>query len=438
MKNILCLSILILETLILSAQTPPPNPDIQKLVVGSSPAYVLLGVQPDNIQKPSTPRDFIGGIQSAVVNGQLQPNFAIETNPFNWGNQKIKNQFHANDYFYSGWEAIKKNFSLSGATSSSDTVIFGKLQPGIALAYGLSCTIVPGKVNKITQKIIDQFYIWEINDVKSFFIGTFLVAFTPNKNNGNQVNFSKDDLAKFYQATIDHIKNSPDYSREDRNKLALEFKSYYEARSLETQIKYNNTSIADSVRVKIIQDDLDIYDSLKSIPVNFISGQTIPFKREGFSLNLSAATVSIFQGNQWNQAVQGKTAIWITPSYTFDLNPDNSQKGLVESIDVMAVGRFTWNCAKVDTANYVDLGLKLQFNRNAWNASFEWVARNASVVPSTVHSNWTDSWLGSFSYTINQITTLKFSFGSSFDGNTTKYTSPNQMFAVGGVNIGIF
>src|SRR5689334_3661819 len=64
------------------------QPKFESLKLTSAPAYTILGVDPQNIQRPSTPADFIAGAQSAVVNGKLQPNFAIEATPYYWKHPK--------------------------------------------------------------------------------------------------------------------------------------------------------------------------------------------------------------------------------------------------------------------------------------------------------------------------------------------------------------
>ena len=64
------------------------DPKFETLKLTSAPAYTVLGVDPQNIQRPTTPTDFIAGAQSAIVNGKLQPNFAIEGTPYYWKHPK--------------------------------------------------------------------------------------------------------------------------------------------------------------------------------------------------------------------------------------------------------------------------------------------------------------------------------------------------------------
>src|SRR5688572_8031107 len=57
----------------------------ESLQVNSSPAYTVLGVEPENIQRPNSPQEFVAIAQSATANGKVVPNFAIETTPYFWG-----------------------------------------------------------------------------------------------------------------------------------------------------------------------------------------------------------------------------------------------------------------------------------------------------------------------------------------------------------------
>jgi hypothetical protein len=427
MKQFLYGILLVLFSLQAIGQSAVPQPDVQKLAVNSSPAFILLGVQPDNIQRPSTPRDFVASIQSAVVNKQLQPNFSLETNPFNWNKKTNSNQFYANDYFYRSSQAIKKNFALSLATSTSDTVVFGQLQPGLGLGYGLRFTIVPGKVN---TAVAAKFLEWEDAEVESILINIIQSSVLIGRTN-----FSPQEFDNFYTTVAQSVKtgiaNGKYLLEQNRPDLLVRLKSLSDS--------YKGLSDS-NFTIKLHQDDLNNQRSKNttlSAINNLANRLTAPFDREGFTLELAAAGVTIFQQNQWNMSHFGKSGIWLTPAYRLNIMKGD-QNDLTQSIDFMGVFRYIWNDKKVDTASYLDMGAKLQFNRTAWNASAEWVARHASEVPDTIHSHWTNSWLVSFSYTINQLATLKFSFGSNFDGNTHTYSQPKNMFVVGGVNFGIF
>ena len=109
-------------------------------------------------------------------------------------------------------------------------------------------------------------------------------------------------------------------------------------------------------------------------------------------------------------------------------------------LDLIGVFRLTVNnkADKVDTADYFDAGMKLQFTHNRWSLSAEGVYRHASKVPASVNRKYTYRFVTSLDYKLSDAITFKFSFGSNFDGNTATYSDPKKMFAVGGLNFGFF
>lgn len=399
------------------------NPNVKALEITSNPGYVLLGVQPTNISRPSTPRDFVAGMQSAVVNGRLQPNFAMEANPFNWFKKKSKEKdyrFIANDYLSpKPGPAIRRNFAISLATSESDTVVFGDLQKGMGLGYGLRFTIFPGTVNKATLKNVRDI---SVKDVQTVFLEALQFLIDENDD------FKYEYLARAQDLAIAHLQKRTDIPDDLKPLVEKEIMQYKSAFALKT--KQEEVLAFIHAEDSVLQQQIG--DAAKGIGM-----RKEPFARDGFILEFAYSGVTVFQQNQWAQAVNAKNGIWLTPSYRIDMGAED-QPDLIQSFDMLGIVRYLWNDKRVDAGNYLDVGLKAQFNRNDWNVSLEGVGRHASEVPADVKSNWTYSWLTTFSYTINEITTLKFTFGSRFNGNTIVYTQPAEMVAVGGLSFGLF
>lgn len=399
------------------------NPNVKALEITSNPGYVLLGVQPTNISRPSTPRDFVAGMQSAVVNGRLQPNFAMEANPFNWFKKKSKEKdyrFIANDYLSpKPGPAIRRNFAISLATSESDTVVFGDLQKGMGLGYGLRFTIFPGTVNKATLKNVRDI---SVKDVQTVFLEALQFLIDENDD------FKYEYLTRAQDLAIAHLQKRTDIPDDLKPLVEKEIVQYKSAFALKT--KQEEVLAFIHAEDSVLQQQIG--DAAKGIGM-----RKEPFARDGFILEFAYSGVTVFQQNQWAQAVNAKNGIWLTPSYRIDMGAED-QPDLIQSFDMLGIVRYLWNDKRVDAGNYLDVGLKAQFNRNDWNVSLEGVGRHASEVPADVKSNWTYSWLTTFSYTINEITTLKFTFGSRFNGNTVVYTQPAEMVAVGGLSFGLF
>ncbi|MBW6460418.1 MAG: hypothetical protein K0B08_07565 [Bacteroidales bacterium] len=400
------------------------EPALKQLELTSSPAYVLMGVQPTHIQRPSTPRDFAAGIQSGLVNGTLQPNFAMEVNPFNWNKKEPANNSHsfiANDYFDKRpWPAIKKNFALSLATSSTDSVVFGQLHKGTGIGYGIRITIIPGTVHKPTY---NDFQEWATADSRTIFV-RLLQLMLHNLASGADPYESISRAMERAKYALHERKDIPDGMKADIS-VALDL---YKGQFVVIQDK--------NILLAMLDNELDTLTENKTMAAGRINQRITPFAREGFILELAHSGVSVLQNNAWGDAVFARAGIWLTPSYRLDLSSE-TDLGLVQSLDFLGIIRYIWNDNRVEAGHYLDFGVKFQFNRNDWNISFEGIARNASEVPENISSPWTYSWIGNLSYLITQDITLRFSFGSNFNGNTAAYSEPGGVIAVGGVNFGI-
>jgi hypothetical protein len=404
------------------------NPDIKKLEIPSAPGFVLLGIQPTNIQRPSTPRDFAAGIQSAIVNGSLQPNFAVEVNPLNWFNKpdpaKSKKLFYADDYFSNNpWTAIKRNFALSIGTSTSDTMVFGSLQKGLGLGYGCRVTLIPGKVNNATST---RYFAVEEADLQTIFLLSY-----KDQVNGIRANDSSKYIISLaataaYDRAMEALSTNSQFLSADKQNLTSRIDAFRRT--------YSQLTVKEAKELKI-DDSVAKIDRIKTSKLDAINKTKVPYAREGFILELALAGANVIQHNSWDSVVFAKSGIWLIPSYRWSLASEKDPS-LIQSIDAMAIVRYLWNYKSVDVANYIDLGAKIQFNRNEWTVSIEAVGRYATVIPEGLKDNWTYSYMANFTYTIQENVTLRLTFGSSFDGNTTVYTKPNQVLAIGGINFG--
>jgi len=420
MKKTLISILVIITMLPFNAFTQSaPTLDVQKLEITTSPVYVVLGIQPTNIMRPSTPRDFAASIENFYVNGVVQPGLAMEVNPFNWIKDKKVNShiFNSNDYFDKNiWPSIKKNFALSFATSNTDTTTFGSLKKGTGLGFGFRVTILPGTVNK---KSYDYMFSWNLLVIKNVFI-SFLRNDSTTNDPSIYISKAKESTEIFLQNT----KNAPLCMKND---IYKQFENYTREFS---DIKNRNELLS---KIKNNPDKFKL-DSLQLLVADSLSKIKIPFARDGFILELAGAGLYHLQDNLWTNAVFAKSGLWLTPSYRVDL----SKGGTLQSLDFLGVIRYLWNDSRVDVGNYFDTGLKLQFNRNKWNASLEGISRYASHVPIGINSNWTYSWITNFSYLITDDISFRFSFGSNFNGNTSTYSKPNGIIAMGGLNFAVF
>jgi len=396
-------------------QTPNKNLDnqVKSLQLNSSPAYVVLGVDPENIQRPNSPTDFIASVQSAVVNDKLQPNFAMETSPYYWGKKKPgSKKFDVYDYILVNdyWQNIAKSITLSFATSPSDSITFSKIPGGTGLGLGMHLQLVQGRVSPNVRKNLQGWYQYtRLQGVLESMIQTLEGA-----------NLPIEDMDTWMDETLSVGSNK---SISDGEKMVI--KSL-----LQQKLKKNSFTPNDLDAIRKVRDDVV---TKSKTAIGQVNTYQFPLTREGFMLEFAVANASIAANSNWQDLQSAKTAIWLTPSYRFNINKDPE---IIDFIDLMAVVRVTINSKSTDTSNYIDAGGKLQWVHNKLSLSAESIFRWLSNKPENQAKAYTVRTDVTISYKLNDVVTFKATFGSNFDGNSTHYSDPSKIFAVGGFHFG--
>ncbi len=429
--NLSVLGIFVSSSIIAQTKGGAPLPSYNSLKINSAPAFTLLGVNPDNIQHPSTPKAIVGSLQNAFSGSQAQPGFAMEVTPYYLSHNIDSPHFWAADYLLpdkSVWAKMAKNFSVSAATSSSDTAFFGKLGPGTTFGIGIRTIIVE---TRTPSKKLSYLMQWNTTEVAAEFYTVLIdimrsqpsLRSLPDSIRAAQKEWKKTSLRGPYFKAVSYSYSTyvvDSITNDVLKKLSV----------------LRNDSEIDPLALKLRQDYVNPATKEQESLLHKIAEDPSPFVKSGFMLELDAADALLFQGSQFNNCYQAKAAIWLIPSFRWQLGPENSNK--VSLLDLMAIIKYTFNnkTAKVDTSNYFDLGLKMQYSRQKWTCGLEGVYRNAQVVPADIQKHDTYSWTVSFNYIVTDNITFTANFGANFNGNTATYTSPNQIFTVGGFNIG--
>jgi len=384
----------------------------KSLSLNTSPAYVVLGVEPENIQRPNSPNDFIAGVQSALVNNRLQPNFAMETTPYYWGKKKTgSKKFDVYDYISNKdfWTNLASSITLSFATSPSDSFTFGKIPVGTGLGMGMHMQLFSGSISKHVKENLGAWYL-NIN----------LVALFEALNNKLEAGKAIDNLDNFMDEVLS--KGSFKSMQEWERKIVKDL--------VKTRLKKSTLSPEDMHVIETLNAEAQDVAAKKLKNVNQYQ---FPLTKEGFMLEFAIANASVAGDNVWNKLQSAKTAIWLTSSYRFNINKDPE---VIDFIDIMAVARITVNAKNVDSSNYADVGAKLQWVHNRLSVSGEGVLRYLTHKPQNQAKGYTLRTGFTLSYKINEMITFKATFGSNFDGNSTRYSDPDKMFAVGGFQFG--
>ena len=118
---------------------------LEDLRTPSSPAFVLLGVEPAAAERPSTPKALAASFISATTSGDLLPrNYALEIAPY-WLASHPRLTFE--DYYHARLgQNLIQTLSLSLVTSK-DTTALDTLTAGTRVGLGVRALLVAGHAN---------------------------------------------------------------------------------------------------------------------------------------------------------------------------------------------------------------------------------------------------------------------------------------------------
>jgi hypothetical protein len=316
-KLILIILLFIVVQCTLMAQTPAPN-NFQSLQINSSPAYVLLGVDPTNIQRPSTPSQFVAGLQNAVVNGKLQPNVAFEISPYYLRNPKdtTSKLFNPTDYLLNKknfFQTIYQTLSASLATSSIDSVTFGSLKSGTGIGIGLHFLFIDGTPGARFKKWGDAYLESLVYDQ---LWGNASAFKSPTITDVNAI---IDHTLEVYQASALPAQKFNTLSKQEWKNFITKLKSTI---AYDLQAKGIGTAKTDIV--KYLYDLKTKADAEVEKASSDLSRGVNPLAKQGFMLEFDAGQAYVFQDNEYSRAALAKSAIWLSPSYRWDVS-DNSK-----------------------------------------------------------------------------------------------------------------
>jgi len=391
---------------------------------------VLLGIEPDNIQRPSTPALLVAGLQNAVVDGKLQPNVAFEISPYYLKNPKDTKSKRFDPVALlldkkSFFSTFYRTLSISLATSATDQQVFGNLKPGTGVGLGFRALLIDGRPTTLLKKWND---IW----LESLFIDKLEATISSaGAAQITDLNTVIDQVFKVFVTSVIPAQDFNTLSKQELDKFLTDTKTKITA---DLQLKANaaDKSVIDAYLVALQSE----WDAKNKTALKNVNEGTNPLVKQGFMLELAGGNAFVFQDNTYAAAANAKTAFWLTPSYRWDVSVDSKQISL---LDLMGVARYTINnqVAGVDVANYLDAGLKGAFTQNKWSGSLEVIYRHASHLPEGLTRAYTYRYAVGMNYKLSDAVTFTFNFGANFDGNTATYTDPKKIFAVGGLNFGL-
>ena len=270
----------------------------------SSPASVLLGLSPSDIEKPSDVTGFMASLRNATENFSVLPeNYAVEIAPFKLLNKtraldaksllENKNNFHRSFVFSFG---VRKH-------DANDSVPDSK--PKTQIGTGIKFALVRGQIDDQSRAAFERIYSLQ-RSLNLFYADVQkLVVYMDSEYQAIQVK-------------IEAIRNIPGITGDEFLAKTETLFNQLEARN---QLIKNNLAVF----TKSAQDAFlpKAIDSVKKVIAQEV--KKIRLERKGFNLDFSAGTVIDFMENKIDKSSMFKTGAWLTGGWN---NTDKSSSAL--------------------------------------------------------------------------------------------------------------
>ncbi|ASU32290.1 hypothetical protein [Mucilaginibacter xinganensis] len=386
----------------LFAQQKDTVVNFDQLRAPSSPAFNLLGISPNDIERPKNPTDFAFSVGNASNGLSTVPkSYALEMSPF-WvfGGKSTFEQFIDNKNIGNN---IKQTlvFSLGSTTARSvkDSAEFRQI--GISVKF----SILRGKVGY-------EFTKWDKEASK------YLAEY------GTFYGHIRDSLTAANQAAIDPLlKLYVQYKTTDPDKAAAILKA----------VQAMNDALDVKVRV-LAQDTTTSKNKVWLAKLAQLSSQTA-FRRYGFTMDWAAGTVIDFPDSSFNRSYLSKFATWLTFGYEWQ-NGNNAMFLVRYAANFNRFYRNDLNLVVKDIdIGDLDLGLRVYKDfTDKLTLSAEYITRLPFYSDATLKSNMiatpsrTDKYDFSLNYKLAKNQNISFTYGKNFDNVVTK--SGNLIAAV--------
>ena len=350
--------LIISNKIILSQDFGSEFPAYNSLRTPTSPAFTVLGVEPNSVERPNTPSSLALSLKNISSDFKsLANDFALEVSPY-WlmGAPTLTWREDANRNLF---ESISRTFTVSVATAE----VGGDLFPSTGLATGIRMSLVSGTLSSEARKNLEMMEMTLTKEAKIF--ASFqekrrkdLDSKYKEQLKENEGNWKKiEDITYVYNSAVSNL-----------NQLILEDPDYQDS--------------VDAVREKV---------------------QQYAIYREGFFLDLAAAAEWNFDNGIVDKGKFGRVAIWLTPSF------------VSHSFSFSAVARYFHYGVGNDN---IDYGARLTFTKSKYAFSFEGLGRSAlKSAPSSKTEYKGDL---SFDYEALKGIWLNLTFGKEFNSSDAK------------------
>ncbi len=358
----------------LQAQTDSTKINLDLLRGPVSPASNLLGISPNDIQRPTDIKGFMLSLQNASQNFSTLPStFAVDVAPF-WLSKQGKYLTSTRDVKNTFGKTLV--FSVAVRNYQSKAKIDSTTQIGLGLRFSIY------RENKFRQKIIKQIY----ESIQ--FKGSLLDSAQKYNKEYQRLESQKDSVNKLLAVTVDSTE-----------KVALR-KKHIEITSMES----------------IITNNIITTDSLKFLS-NVIKAENTKLIRIGWKIDFAGGISWNIPETKFDNAQIHKVGAWLTGGY----EGENGHS-------LFAIARWLYNPDKIfaddkgviknKSVNTFDIGVKYNYQmyESPLNLSFEFVHRG--VASTEIENTWRATFNASYEIDKNMILTL--ALGRDYDKTMKK------------------
>jgi hypothetical protein len=369
-KYLLFLFALFLTAKVFSQSTEDSTSALDLITTPNSPGFTILGIAPQEIERPETPTDLAVNILSSTDNFSTLPqNYSLELSPawIFFGKQIGYDDFASP----SMGKTIAQTFTLSIATTDGFTSNDTRLGGGFR--FSLFRGTIDTAFEQYQQKLDSAFdQLRAVNDITSGYL-----------------------IEKFKSDSLYLLLDS----------LATDARRRHD---METFAKISVR--LDEVKKAIAEDALK--EAVGEVAALKKKASEIQVKRIGFKWDFAGASALDFVNNDFTNSYVTNTGLWTTIGF---------EKG---SLTALATGRLMFqheNTVTLDAAmTNIDGGVRLLFDKGKFSFSGEVLYRQSIVEEGENDGQWKYDVNAAYSFMPNK--TLTFSLGKNFDQLSTQYS----------------
>jgi hypothetical protein len=411
------------------------NATITDLRTPSSPGFVLLGVEPTSIEKPTTPSGFATSLQSAVTATGVRPGYSLEVAPYWLKNRPIQIDEYQNPGLV---QNLRQSYSFSLATSSLGAA--SGTGAGTGVGIGGRVQLFSGKVSttKNAELALTRCKGVRVKDAVLARIDAVITDETAGITD-SAIEVHKDDLVSFaanaiqasmarsHAAIVANIKQNACKALSDRE-IEEAIESFTKAAIYNLRVQYAKP-IATRADLAAWHDSYrDAVEQDPAVSKMLADALSLDKDRTGFVWDVAAATLLAFPQSTWENARLQRWGLWTTLGYA---------EG---DFDLLVCGRIISPISMPDSARSYDIGFKFNWGSGNFKLGAEALFRQyrrSQDIPTgggfvesrTVHKN-TERYAVNLHYKFSEMIAITSTIGKNFDAASV---AGNNLLTIFGV-----